>query len=240
MLKWLLFLCCVPTAAQSQRILTGIVLDANTQLPLVGAVLKINAVQGVVTDDGGRFFFPNVSVERGFLLGSYLGYGTDSVFFDFKNQNTLQRTVRLKPVDLLLETVNVRGELQGQNRALSDQRTASNIKNVVDAEQMRKFPDMNAAEAIARLPGITLQRDQGEGRYVGRADDVVGQASGRTRGNAFNWSYTLALPVDGRVWHVQFDDWMYLMSDRVMLNKASMSKFGIFLGEVTLSFTKRV
>jgi len=80
---------------------------------------------------------------------------------------------------------------------------------------------------------------QGEGRYTGRADDVVGQASGRTRGNAFNWAYTLALPVDGRVWHVQFDDWMYLMDERVMLNKASMSKFGIFLGEVTLSFTKR-
>lgn len=80
---------------------------------------------------------------------------------------------------------------------------------------------------------------QGEGRYVGRADDVVGPAAGRTRGNAFNWAYTLALPVNGRVWHVQFDDWMYLMSERVMLNKARMSKFGIFLGEVTLSFTKR-
>ncbi len=79
----------------------------------------------------------------------------------------------------------------------------------------------------------------GEGRYVGRADDVVGQATGRSRGNAFNWGYTLALPVDGTVWHVQFDDWMYLMSDSVMLNKASMSKLGIFLGEVTLSFTKR-
>ena len=80
---------------------------------------------------------------------------------------------------------------------------------------------------------------QGDGRYVGHADDVVGQAAGRTRGNAFNWAYTLALPVDGRVWHVQFDDWMYLMNERVMLNKASMSKLGIFLGEVTLSFTKR-
>ena len=74
---------------------------------------------------------------------------------------------------------------------------------------------------------------------MGRADDVVGQATGRSRGNAFNWGYTLALPVDGTVWHVQFDDWMYLMSDSVMLNKASMSKLGIFLGEVTLSFTKR-
>jgi hypothetical protein len=53
------------------------------------------------------------------------------------------------------------------------------------------------------------------------------------------WQYTLALPVDGRVWEVQFDDWMYLMNDRVMLNKAVMSKWGVRLGEVTLSFTRR-
>ena len=46
------------------------------------------------------------------------------------------------------------------------------------------------------------------------------------------------MPVDGRVWEVQFDDWMYQMDERVMLNKAVMSKFGITLGEVTLAFTK--
>ena len=80
--------------------------------------------------------------------------------------------------------------------------------------------------------------DHGNGRYTGRADDVVGEAEGQTAGNAFRWAYTLALPVDGRVWHVQFDDWMYLMDQRTMLNKAVMSKFGIRLGEVTLSFTK--
>ncbi len=79
----------------------------------------------------------------------------------------------------------------------------------------------------------------GDGRYSGQAGDVVGTAQGSTRGNAFNWRYTLALPVNDQVWQVQFDDWMYLMNEQVMLNKASMSKFGIFLGEVTLSFTKR-
>jgi hypothetical protein len=77
------------------------------------------------------------------------------------------------------------------------------------------------------------------GGFTGRADDVVGEALGETRGNAFHWTYTLSLPVDGRVFEVQFDDWMYLMSDKVMLNKAAMSKFGVRLGEVTLSFTKR-
>ncbi|MFM6986279.1 MAG: DUF3833 domain-containing protein [Hydrogenophaga sp.] len=79
----------------------------------------------------------------------------------------------------------------------------------------------------------------GSGRYEGRADDVVGVAQGQTAGNAFRWGYTLALPVDGKVWEVQFDDWMYLMNEHVMLNKATMSKFGISLGEVTLSFVKR-
>jgi len=78
-----------------------------------------------------------------------------------------------------------------------------------------------------------------DGRYTGRADDVVGEARGQARGNALRWSYTLALPVDGRVWQVDFDDWMYLMDDKVMLNRATMRKWGVTLGEVTLSFTKR-
>ncbi|MEY4757854.1 MAG: hypothetical protein RJA34_2752 [Pseudomonadota bacterium] len=78
-----------------------------------------------------------------------------------------------------------------------------------------------------------------EGRYTGRADDVVGEAQGQVSGNAFHWTYTLSLPVDGRVFEVNFDDWMYLMTDQVMLNKATMSKFGVRLGEVTLAFHKR-
>lgn len=78
-----------------------------------------------------------------------------------------------------------------------------------------------------------------DGRYTGTADDVVGTAQGQARGNAFYWTYTLSLPVDGSVYDVKFDDWMYLMTDRVMLNKATMTKFGVRLGEVTLSFTKR-
>ena len=78
-----------------------------------------------------------------------------------------------------------------------------------------------------------------DGRFTGTADDVVGTANGQQRGNAFYWTYTLALPVDGNIINVQFDDWMYLMNDKMMLNKASMSKWGVGLGEVTLSFVKR-
>ena len=77
------------------------------------------------------------------------------------------------------------------------------------------------------------------GKFIGRADDVIGEAQGELAGNALNWTYTLALPVDGTIYHVQFNDWMYLVTPKVMLNKAKMSKFGIELGEVTLSFYKR-
>lgn len=96
-----------------------------------------------------------------------------------------------------------------------------------------RYSDGSTQKRIWRL------RKLGEGRFSGRADDVVGEARGETRGNTFHWTYTLNLPVDGRVFEVQFDDWMYLMTDKVMLNKAAMSKFGVRLGEVTLSFVKR-
>lgn len=84
----------------------------------------------------------------------------------------------------------------------------------------------------------TLQ-DQSQGRFTGTAADVVGVAHGEVQGNAFHWRYTLALPVNGRILEVQMDDWMFLMNDRVMLNKARMTKLGVHLGDVTLSFTRR-
>lgn len=81
-------------------------------------------------------------------------------------------------------------------------------------------------------------RHLGGGRYAGTADDVVGEALGEAAGNAFHWKYTLALPVDGSVWNVALDDWMYRMDARTLLNRSSMSKFGLHLGEITLSMSK--
>jgi hypothetical protein len=115
-------------------------------------------------------------------------------------------------------TVVMRCEWQGDQGTLDEEFTYS------DGSRQR------------RVWRLTKEAD---GRFRGRADDVIGEAVGQQSGNAFRWNYTLALPVDGTVYHVQFDDWMYLMDDRVMLNAATMSKFGIRLGEVTLSFVKR-
>ncbi len=90
-----------------------------------------------------------------------------------------------------------------------------------------------------RQKRVWTLKKSADGRYIGTADDVVGEAIGHIAGNALNWKYVLALPVDGKTYHVNFDDWMFLMDDRVMLNRAAMSKFGFALGEVTLSFSKR-
>ena len=76
-------------------------------------------------------------------------------------------------------------------------------------------------------------------RYVGTAGDVVGEGQGAAAGNAFNLKYVLALPVDGRVWNVDMDDWMFLIDEQTVLNRTTMSKFGLRVGEVTLSFRKR-
>jgi hypothetical protein len=82
-------------------------------------------------------------------------------------------------------------------------------------------------------------RDAGGGRFVGTAGDVVGEALGEIAGNALRWRYVLALNVDGKVIHVDFDDWMFLVDDQAMLNRSLMSKYGFALGEVTLMLRRR-
>jgi hypothetical protein len=106
-------------------------------------------------------------------------------------------------------------------------------KKVGVLDESFEYSDGTKQKRIWKLTEIS------PGRYIGKADDVIGDAQGESAGNALNWAYTMALPVDGTIYHVQFDDWMYLVTPKVMINKAKMSKFGIYLGEVTLSFYKR-
>lgn len=89
-----------------------------------------------------------------------------------------------------------------------------------------------------RQKRVWTLKNLGGGRYEGKASDVIGQAQGDSSGNALQWKYHLALPVEEQTWDVEFEDWMYQIDDQVVLNKAKMSKWGIYLGEVTLSFTK--
>ena len=85
---------------------------------------------------------------------------------------------------------------------------------------------------------IWTLKKQGD-RYIGTAADVVGEAIGTAAGNTLNWKYVLALPVDDKVYNVDFDDWMWQLDDKVMMNRAVFSKFGFRLGEVLITFYKQ-
>ena len=88
----------------------------------------------------------------------------------------------------------------------------------------------------------TLRRDTDEAagtRWIGTAADVIGEARGVVSGNALNWTYTFDLRTeDGKRYEVAFDDWMFLIDERVMLNRAVMSLYGFRVGEVLISFRK--
>ncbi len=84
----------------------------------------------------------------------------------------------------------------------------------------------------------TLKRT-GPNSYAGTAPDVVGTAQGRTSGNALNWSYQVDLAVgDNTTWRVSFDDWMWQQDEKTLINRASISRFGIEIGTVTIFFQR--
>jgi hypothetical protein len=97
-------------------------------------------------------------------------------------------------------------------------------------------------EAEARALALALASDEATGEAVALREREAGALTvglADCVGERVAPRDTLALPVEGTVLNVQMDDWMYLMNDRVMLNKARMTKLGIHLGDVTLSFTRR-
>ena len=80
---------------------------------------------------------------------------------------------------------------------------------------------------------------EGDGRWSGRAGDVVGVAKGQVAGNTLHWRYRLKLPVDGSTYEMSMDDWMYLMDEDTLINRTSMSKLGVEVGQVTLFFRRQ-
>ena len=78
----------------------------------------------------------------------------------------------------------------------------------------------------------------GADTWTGTAPGVLGTASGIERGDTFNWTYKIDLPIKDSTMRVDFDDWMWLLSDDRLLNRAYVSRFGVRLGEVVLYFEK--
>ena len=114
----------------------------------------------------------------------------------------------------------------------------------VDIRSHRLGEQLILDERFAYSDGSTERRvwtltPDGEKRWTGTADDVVGEARGEVAGNALHWRYQLRLPVDGSTYVVSFDDWMFLMDRDTLINRASMSKLGVELGQVTLFFRRQ-
>jgi hypothetical protein len=99
-------------------------------------------------------------------------------------------------------------------------------------EEDFRFADGQTQRRIWRFRKIDASR------YSGTAGDVTGQAEGEVAGFALRWRYVLQVEVDGKTWDIDFDDWMYLLDDRTMINRSVMRKFGLRVGEVTLFFRK--
>ncbi|MEQ1517296.1 MAG: DUF3833 domain-containing protein [Usitatibacteraceae bacterium] len=76
-------------------------------------------------------------------------------------------------------------------------------------------------------------------RYIGTAGDVVGEANGEANGNALRWNYILALPVGDSTYQMSMDDWMWMIDEKTMANRTTMSKFGVRVAEISIFFRKR-
>ena len=77
-----------------------------------------------------------------------------------------------------------------------------------------------------------------ENNYEGTAGDVVGKAKGYSYGSAFKFEYVLLVPVKGKEMKITFDDWIFKQDDRVAINRATMTKFGFKVAELTVVFVK--
>jgi TonB-dependent receptor len=164
---------CFASAAASAQTSTGTiegrVLDSLTGEPLPGATVVLEGSSLVVsTDRTGIFRLSGAPIGDQTLVVAYLGSADARVAIAVKTGTvTSAADVRLDKV-AYSETVVVTADVirGAQARALNQQKTASNITNVVSADQIGSFPDPNAAETMQRIPGVSISKDQGEGRYV--------------------------------------------------------------------------
>ena len=162
-----LFFCMCSSLAFSQGSIEGTITDQKTSEPLIGAAVSVEGTtKGTTTNEKGIFVLEDIKASNVVLLIQYVGYSDLRQEVTVNGKAVKNLRLKLSSEDVALEEVVVTGIAEGQIRAMIDMKQAENIKNIVAAEQIRTFPDLNAAEVMQRIPGITLQRDQGEGRFV--------------------------------------------------------------------------
>lgn len=146
----------------------GRIIDQVTKQPLQDALVVWEGAQNVqaTTNAQGKFQLRGVAEGKGQLVVQYLGHEDAVRELDLGTSGLLDLEISLQSQMSKLGATRVQVQAEGQAKSLNDQRNALVIKNVVASDQIGRFPDQNAAEAIARVPGVDVARDQGEGRYV--------------------------------------------------------------------------
>ncbi len=150
-----------------QGILTGTVVDGQ-KLSLPGAMLKLSPGEiFTISDVYGKYEFLNVPAGEYTIQVEYMGYITaDTQVAVIANKPTaVNLSMREAPIQGT-EVVIMGDRLRGQAKALNVQKNNGNITNIVSADQVGRFPDANIGDAIKRIPGITMQNDQGEARDI--------------------------------------------------------------------------
>jgi TonB-dependent receptor len=157
-----------PTLAQETGTMHGLLTDNSQTSYFEGAQLHIKELGvSAVSRRDGSFRFANVPAGTYTLVVQYLGVDSIELPIIISAGQTLEKTVVLAANQADLDNIVIFGQRAGQAAALNQQRAADSIKSIVAAEAIGQFPDQNAAEALQRLPGLSIERDQGEGRFVG-------------------------------------------------------------------------
>ncbi len=153
----------MPLAAQG--VVSGTVTDAAGR-PLSGVLVVVEGTAIRTATQGGEFRAVNVPAGAQRVTFRYIGYQPVTQAVTVQRGATTRLAVQLKEAVTALAAIEVRGQVAGQASAINQQRTASSIASVIDNELVGRLPDPNLAEALARVPGIAMVRDQGEGRFV--------------------------------------------------------------------------
>lgn len=151
----------------AQGILKGKVIDSqNLSLPGANVILKGTTI-GSVSNQNGEFSILNLASGSYEVEVSYLGYGSVTQSVSITDSKTTVVTIKMSETALEGAEVIVFGDrLKGQAKALNQQKNNANITNIVSSDQIGRFPDANIGDALKRVPGITMQNDQGEARNI--------------------------------------------------------------------------
>lgn len=156
-----------PAHARQAAQVSGQVRQAQGEAPLSGVLVRVEETgQTAVTDSEGRYRFGALPPGAYTLTFRYVGLAEGRETLQVVAGENAPRISTLGAGEVA-ELV-VTGQRAAQAKALSRQLAADNLSNVVSADQAGRFPDLNAAESLRRMPGVSVQREvvAGEGRYV--------------------------------------------------------------------------